>query len=179
MSVVASTSQKPVPTQSVLSLLVFVGGLSVIGSALAFEHIGGYIPCALCLQQRYAYYAAVPAALLVFVLKQVRAAAVFARLLLVAIAFGYLANAALGGYHAGAEWGFWPGPDSCATGGGTLASDTQSLLSSLSSERPPSCTEASLRVLGLSFAGWNVLASLMLAGLAGACAFWPQRAQNA
>ena len=30
----------------------------------------------------------------------------------------------------------------------------------------PSCTEASLRVLGLSFAGWNVIASLILAAIA-------------
>ncbi|WP_375198209.1 disulfide bond formation protein B, partial [Sphingobium sp.] len=30
-------------------------------------------------------------------------------------------------------------------------------------KRPPSCTEAAGRFLGLSFAGWNVIASLALA----------------
>jgi disulfide bond formation protein DsbB len=28
---------------------------------------------------------------------------------------------------------------------------------------PPSCTDAALRVLGLSFAGWNALVSVILA----------------
>ena len=35
--------------------------VAVILAALAFEHIGGYTPCPLCLQQRYAYYAGLPA----------------------------------------------------------------------------------------------------------------------
>ena len=31
---------------------------------------------------------------------------------------------------------------------------------------PPSCDKAALRVLGLSFAGWNAIASLILAVVA-------------
>jgi len=31
---------------------------------------------------------------------------------------------------------------------------------------PPSCDKAALRVLGLSFAGWNVVASLVLGAVA-------------
>jgi hypothetical protein len=74
--------------------LVLLTAVAVILAALAFEHIGGYTPCPLCLQQRYAYYAGIPALLAALYLVSVRrpgpAAAIFA---LVAIAF--LVNAAL------------------------------------------------------------------------------------
>jgi disulfide bond formation protein DsbB len=40
------------------------------------------------------------------------------------------------------------------------------LLDALNSTVPPSCNAAALRVLGLSFAGWNVIASLILAAIA-------------
>ena len=40
-----------------MALLLAASGILI---ALAFEHIGGYVPCPLCLEQRYAYYAGVP-----------------------------------------------------------------------------------------------------------------------
>ena len=43
------------------SALVLVGAAATILAALAFEHLGGYAPCPLCLEERYAYYFAVPA----------------------------------------------------------------------------------------------------------------------
>src|SRR5262245_33165048 len=83
--------------------LVLLVAIAVIAAALAFEHIGGYAPCPLCLQQRYAYYAGIPVLFLALVLLAAErpglASALFA---LVALAF--LANAGLGIYHAGAEW---------------------------------------------------------------------------
>ena len=32
---------------------------AIIATALGFEHPGGYVPCALCLQQRKPYYIAI------------------------------------------------------------------------------------------------------------------------
>jgi disulfide bond formation protein DsbB len=46
------------------SALVLVGAAATILTALAFEHLGGYAPCPLCLEERYAYYFAVPASAL-------------------------------------------------------------------------------------------------------------------
>src|SRR5262245_65818063 len=48
--------------------LVLLAAVAVIGTALAFEHLGGYVPCPLSLQQRYAYYAGIPALFLALVL---------------------------------------------------------------------------------------------------------------
>jgi disulfide bond formation protein DsbB len=68
---------------------------------------------------------------------------------------------ALGTYHAGVEWAWWQGPTDC---GAVESVDTGgSLLDALNNVVPPSCDKAALRVLGLSFAGWNVIASLILA----------------
>ena len=72
-----------------------LAAVAVILAALAFEHIGGYTPCPLCLQQRYAYYAAIPALLAALVLSrsagQASAAVIFAP-----VAVAFLVNAATG-----------------------------------------------------------------------------------
>ena len=77
-----------------------------------------------------------------------------------------LYDAGLGAYHAGVEWKFWPGPASCSPSVGiTSAAD---MLNQLDTTHAPSCTDALWRFLGLSFAGWNVVISLGLTGLAAA-----------
>ena len=40
------------------------------------------------------------------------------------------------------------------------------MLDSLNTVIPPSCDKAALRILGLSLAGWNAIASLILATIA-------------
>jgi disulfide bond formation protein DsbB len=77
------------------------------------------------------------------------------------VALGFLANAALAAYHAGVEWHFWPGPDTCA-GAQALPTNPAELLKGLESARVVRCDEATWRLFGLSFAGWNVLISLAL-----------------
>src|SRR5665648_643951 len=79
--------------------IVFALALLTILTAHAFEQFGGYAPCQLCLKERYAYYFAVPAALVAFFAARGENFG-FARLVLVLIAIGFLLNAALGVYHA-------------------------------------------------------------------------------
>jgi disulfide bond formation protein DsbB len=141
--------------------LVLLVTVAVILTALAFEHLGGYSPCPLCLQQRYSYYAAIPALLLALgLLSAGRKGAASALFALVALAF--LANAALGVYHAGAEWKFWAGPETCGASQ-PLSQGAGGLLKDLANTRVIRCDEAPWRFLGLSFAGWNVVASILLA----------------
>jgi len=140
--------------------LAFLLALAVIVGALAFEHIGGYPPCHLCLQERYAYYAGVP---LLFVALVLLSAGVNrpAALLFGLVGLAFLLNAGVGVYHAGAEWQFWPGPDSC-TGAQGLTTSAGNLLESLKETRVIRCDEAALRIFGISLAGWNALASFVL-----------------
>jgi disulfide bond formation protein DsbB len=147
------------PRQTALAILL--GAVATIGGALVFEHGLGLRPCKLCLIQRNPYYIAMPLAL---------AAALapprWARVGLLLLAALFLVSAALGAYHAGVEWGFWAGPSDC---GGTIAPSAGNVgdfFNQLQTTRVVSCTEAAWRFLGLSLAGWNVVISLALAGLA-------------
>lgn len=136
----------------------------VIGTALGMQHIGGYVPCMLCYMERYAYYAAIPCLFAALALSSGGYPKV-AALLFFLVALAFLGNAGLGTYHAGAEWKFWPGPETCG-GGETLSTSAGSLLKSLGNIKVPKCDEASLRIFGLSLAGWNVVVSLGIMALA-------------
>jgi disulfide bond formation protein DsbB len=76
-----------------------------------------------------------------------------------------LANAWLGGYHAGVEWKFWPGPTDCS---GPLVDfgKAGNLLEQLDKVKVVRCDEVQFRFLGLSLAGYNVLISLAMAAIA-------------
>lgn len=136
--------------------LFFAAG--VILAALGFEHLGGYVPCPLCLMQRYAYYAAIP--MLFIAMALVSEMPRLAGLIFLAVALAFLANAGLGVYHAGAEWKFWPGPDTCGTAQ-VLPTSPSDLLSGLTSQTVVRCDEAAWRFAGVSLAGWNVIASMI------------------
>ena len=135
----------------------------VIATAWGFQIIGGYVPCKLCLEQRIPYYVGLPlTALALILLNRERTGAASLVLLLTALVFAY--GAGLGIYQAGAEWDFWAGPNDCG-GGAAAPSSAANMLQALQTTRVVSCTEASWRMLGLSFAGWNAVASAGLAGL--------------
>ncbi|MGV8939102.1 MAG: disulfide bond formation protein B [Allorhizobium sp.] len=148
------------------ALLVTVGMAAVVGSALGFEHIGGYIPCALCLLQRNPYYIGIPLGILAVVSAALRLPAWITRSLLGLIGILMLVGGGTAIYHAGVEWKFWEGPASCTVSPAGLAAGAGNVLDQLNSVKGPSCTDATLRVLGLSFAGWNVLTSAALAAIA-------------
>jgi disulfide bond formation protein DsbB len=145
-----------------MGALVLFAAAAIILTALAFEHFGGYVACPLCLQQRYAYYAGVPALFLALVLLSAGRTSV-AAVIFLAVALAFFANAALGTYHAGVEWRFWPGPETCSGTAAPLSTSAGGLFKDLATTRVIRCDEAPWHFLGLSFAGWNVIASLLLA----------------
>ena len=142
------------------SALVFVGAAATILAALAFEHLGGYAPCPLCLEERYAYYFAVPASA-VALLAARRDATLVARILLALVAAAFIANAATGIYHSGIEWKWWEGPGECSGAFELKWGEGRNVDTPVNR-----CDEASWRFLGLSFAGWNAAVSALLACVA-------------
>ena len=148
------------------AVLLTVGMAATVGGALGFEHIGGYIPCALCLMQRDPYYYGIPVAAAAALSGFLGGPAWLTRGLLAIAGVMMLVGAGLGVYHAGVEWHFWEGPATCATAAQGVTQNAGDLLSDLNAKTPPSCSDASFRFLGLSFAGWNVIASLILAAIA-------------
>ena len=144
--------------------IAFIAADTLAG-AWFFQLVLDIRPCPLCLEQRYAYYLAVPLGLALAFAASRRAPqpvllAGFAALLLAA-----LANAWLGGYHAGVEWKFWEGPTDCSGPIVNLGS-AGNLLERLDTEKVIRCDEVQWRFLGLSLAGYNVLISLAMAAIA-------------
>jgi disulfide bond formation protein DsbB len=150
----------------IYSILLAIGMAAVVGTALGFQYIGGYIPCALCLLQRQPYYYAIPISVLAAISSVAGLPSWIARALILAAGILMVVDAGMGVYHAGVEWHFWPGPATCSTTASSMTQNAGDLLTELNSIKGPSCTDAALRVLGLSFAGWNVIASLILAAFA-------------
>jgi disulfide bond formation protein DsbB len=153
-------------SQAYAALALMLGMAATVGTALAFQHIGGYIPCALCLQQRTPYYIGVPLMALALVSSLVGGPAWLTRGLLLAGGLLMTYGLYLGLYHSGVEWAWWPGPSDCAVVAPSVDTGGQGVLDALNQVVPPSCDQAAGRFLGLSFAGWNVVASLVLAAIA-------------
>ncbi len=142
--------------------IVTIGMAVIVGSALAFEHIVGYVPCALCLEQRTPYYIGIAFGMAGLLAALMALPACVMRGFLAIIACCLSATATMGAYHAGVEWGWFEAPATCGAAVSGTGSGSGNLLADLQSSKPPSCDDAAGRFLGLSFAGWNVIAATAL-----------------
>ncbi len=152
------------PALAAALAIAAIAALTLAG-AWFFQLVLDIRPCPLCLEQRYAYYLAVPlGALLAWAAaRHAPRSVLVAGLALLALAA--LANAWLGFYHAGVEGGIWQGPTECS--GSVLdLGKAGSLLDNLDKVKVIRCDEVQWRFLGLSLAGYNVLISLAMAALA-------------
>jgi disulfide bond formation protein DsbB len=148
------------------SLLLAIGMAAVVGSALGFQYIGGYIPCELCLLQRQPYYYGIPVAALGAIAALAGAPRWITRALLAIGGIMMLVGGGIGVYHAGVEWHFWAGPTACSTTASSMTQNANDLLTQLNTIKGPSCDAAALRIFGVSMAGMNVIASVILAAIA-------------
>jgi disulfide bond formation protein DsbB len=147
------------------ALAIAVIAAATLAGAWFFQLVLDIRPCPLCLEQRYAYYLAIPLGALVALAAgrdAPRAVLVAGFAVLAAAALG---DAGLGVYHAGVEWQFWQGPTDCTGPVGNLGS-AGNLLARLDTVKVIRCDEVQWRFLGLSLAGYNVLISLLMAALA-------------
>ena len=149
------------PLPAALGVLMLAS--ATIAGAWVFEW-AGYAPCDLCLKQRWAYYAGVPLAAFVAILAA-RGPRVLAGAGLALLGLIFIASAIFGLYHAGVEWGFWPGPAGC-TGALTRVETMADFLKQLETTKVVRCDAVAIRILGLSLAGWNAVISAAMAALA-------------
>jgi len=145
---------------------------SMLAAAHYFETFQNLLPCTLCLKQREVYWAAVTVAGAAIVASRTpwreRLRTPFNGLLAVI----FLVGMGIAIWHVGAEWKWWPGPPTCASGdGGVSAGDLAAALGGAALSRP-ACDEAVWWFFGLSMAGWNVLISLKLAIWSAIAAVW-------
>jgi disulfide bond formation protein DsbB len=146
--------------------VLFTLAVATIGGAWFSEYGLGYIPCKLCLLQRWPYYFAVPLAALAWIIAGPLKTPNAARPAFAMLAAIFMVSVALGAHHAGVEWGWWQGPADCGGKIGTGPQNVGDLIAAMNNTRIVSCTEAPFRILGLSLAGWNALVSFVLATIA-------------
>lgn len=142
-------------------LVAALSSALMLAIAHAFETFAHLAPCTLCLKAREVYWVALTVGLIGFgaqlFLKDDRVRRL-ASLVLAAI---FLFGIGVAVYHAGAEWKFWPGPKTCASGAIPHLTNLDAVMKG-ESIKAPACDEAAWVFLGLSMAGWNAIVSLKL-----------------
>lgn len=154
------TRDTPVTTAFVVGIVL----AATVGLALGFQHIGGYIPCKLCLQQRWPYYIGAPLALLTAYMGGAGVSPKVLKFLLILLAIVLAVGVFLGVKHAGVEYGWWAGPTDCGAVAPGIDTGGKGVLDALNSVVPPSCDKPAWQdpILRLSFAGWNAIISFVL-----------------
>lgn len=126
------------------------------------EDLWGLAPCALCLLQRWPYWAAAGLALAAAALPRVR------RPLLALAGAAVLASGAVAGLHLGVEAGWWPSPLAGCQAAARLPAGggIEDLMRSLPAAPSKPCDAPTYLVPGLplSMAGMNLLYALGLGG---------------
>lgn len=133
-----------------------LGSLALLLGAYGFQYIGGLQPCHLCLLQRAPHGIAILIGILILVWP-VRGFALLAGLVV-------LAGAVIAGYHVGVEQHWWAGPASC-TSAAPVTGDPGALLDQILATPTVLCDAIAWSWLGISMAGWNAIASLVLGWL--------------
>ncbi len=140
-------------TRNSLVFIAAAGSAALLAGAFVFQALG-YLPCAMCLWQRWPHLAAV--------LIGAVALAVPGRLLPWLGALAALTTGLLGVFHSGVEQHWWQGPTSCTGSGGGLGSLAGGDLLATTGPRLIMCDQISWQFLYLSMPTWNAVFSLAL-----------------
>lgn len=137
---------------------VFVACAVALGSALVGEYVYGLRPCVLCLYERIPYAVAGVVAFLMMLLPS---SSGLRRLAVLLCLVAFAGNAVLGVYHVGVEQHWWASP--ACTG---VAMDNVSVLdlqAALIRPAQPACDDIQWSLFGVTFAGFNLIYSVILA----------------
>jgi disulfide bond formation protein DsbB len=139
-------------------------GFLLLAGAYAFEYLGGLKPCPLCLEQRVPWFVMIALGGAIFGAGSVKAPRAAMIALYVAACGVAVWSIYLGAYHAGVEYKWWLGPQTCT--GGSLPTGG-GLLDKLDRSDVVLCDEIPWEMFGISLAGFNFLFSLVAAVIAG------------
>ena len=144
--------------------IVMLCSAGALAAALVSQYAFGLQPCALCVYQRWPYGIAIALALVA----ATRPATGKTRMgLLVGSGAILWLGTVVAAYHVGVEQGWWL--DTLACGGVAIPDgDPQAVLDQLLARDAVSCDVVTFSVFGVSMAGYNTIASLIL----GAATVW-------
>ena len=146
------------PMHRAFPAFVLAASALVMGAALLSQYWGGLQPCELCLLERYPWDAAIVVAL-VATMTGSRPALPWVALLLAVV---FLVGAGLAFYHVGVEQRWFAGPTAC-TAATQAADSVEALKAQLLAQQPVRCDEVQWSLFGVSLAGLNLIASLVMA----------------
>jgi len=143
----------------IIGLCVALLAAAALGIALASEHWGGLVPCALCLWERWPYRALMALGVLAAILPP-RAG----RWVLWVAALVLLYAIALGAVHMGVEWKFWPSPLPQCAGPDLSGLSIAERLARMPTVPAKPCDEPTFLIpaLPISMAAMNALLALVM-----------------
>ncbi len=154
---ILDTLARPRIAPAVIALV----GLGALAAAFTAQYGFGLEPCILCLYQRVPYALALGLGLIgVFALRP----AGLQPLLVLVAGLAFLVGAGIAGYHVGVEQHWWAGTASCTApdfNANLSLEQLQRQLDEAASFVP--CDQVAWSLFGISMAGYNLLASLVLA----------------
>ena len=139
--------------------LVLAASAGVLGAALLSQYWGGLAPCELCLLERWPWAVAIVVSFVATMVGN-RPALPWVALVLAAV---FVVSSGLATYHVGVEQHWFAGPTAC-TAPATAAATVEQLKAQLLHQQPVRCDEPAWSLWGVSLAGWNLLASLIMTG---------------
>ena len=128
-------------------------GVVVLIISYTFEYGFGYLPCQLCLWQRFPWFGIAIIGSIILIYPHTAKYLLKLCVLIMIISLG------LAGFNTGIEYGFWTGLDGCSSNT-ELVTQTSALLNSLENEAVIRCDEPVWTLFGISMAGYNALLSL-------------------
>jgi disulfide bond formation protein DsbB len=141
-----------------LPLFVLVASLGALATALTAQYWGGLHPCILCLYQRWPYGIAIALAIIALLLGR------GARGWVVGLAgLVFLVGAGIAAFHVGVEQGWWQGTAQCGDSG--TPNSIEALRAQIMAAPVVRCTDIAWQLGGISMAGFNLLASIVLAAI--------------
>ena len=155
-------------------IFVLVTSSIVMAIVLLSQYWGGLAPCELCLTERWPWDVAIVVSF-VAVMVGSRAALPWVALMLAVV---FLVGSGLAFYHVGVEHHWFAGPVACTA---TTATPTslEALKTQLMRQQPVRCDEPAWTLFGISLAGWNLLASLVMTAVCLAAALRVRRRRRA
>ena len=136
--------------------LVLLASAAIPGAAIISQFGFGLRPCELCIWQRWPYLFAI-----IFALAAAFSARRWQPLFLVLAALALFTTAGVGVFHVGVEQHWWAGLPSCS--GDSGATTLEEMRKQLMGAPIVRCDDIAFQFLGISMAGWNVIAASVTA----------------
>jgi disulfide bond formation protein DsbB len=153
--VVANPGARGFDSAAAARMLALLLPAALLAGAYGSQYIGGLYPCEMCWWQRYAHFAALPAAALAFAWP---AASPRSRFFTLLAALAIAVSGVIGVYHAGVEAKIFEGFTQCTAL--STSNNPADLLKQITHAPLVRCDEVQFRFLGLTLAGWNAIFSL-------------------